>query len=109
MKEEYSEQEYWADVEAYAEECVQRAKNEGEDIYDVVHETADGSPWVFMYYGAEQTLRWSRNHNAMYEEGMGDGPFESVEDHNVKAAYWALARDIQEAIPDDWKDDEDEN
>ena len=88
---------YWANVRSIAKEAMEQDEDARDDF---IHESVDGSRWVFMYYGARKTLEHSTNDEAVFEE-LGrealDG-CKSLGEVNVRAAYFALRADVVEAL-----------
>ena len=98
MTHEYTYSNYWAAVNSYAIDILERSKSEGEDIQDLLMKAVDGSSWVFMYFGAKQCIEHSSNSDAYEDMGMeldGSKGFDSI---CTQVAFWALYTDIQEAI-----------
>jgi hypothetical protein len=94
---EFSFRNYWANVRAIAKEAMEQDEDARGDF---VHESVDGSRWVFVYYGARQTLEHSTNDERIFEELGADAlqGVQSLAEVNVRAAYVALRADVEEAL-----------
>jgi len=96
--EEYGYSEYWKSVKSYAQEIVELSRDEDQEISDLLYETVDQSAWVFMYYGAKQTIEHSKNSDAYEDVGIELDTSQGFNGIRSQVAFWALYTDIQEAI-----------
>jgi hypothetical protein len=97
---DYSEQNYRETVELHAREALSLEK-EGEDISDAIHGEADGSAWVIYTYRARLVLQYSKNEDAIFEHGEGQGLIlnvDSMAQIYTNAAFFALRQDIAEKV-----------
>ena len=94
---DYSEQSYRETVELHAREALRREK-EGEDLFDAIHEEADGSAWVIYTYRARLALQYSKNEDAIFEHGEGIRDVDSMANVYTVAAFFALRQDIAEKV-----------
>jgi hypothetical protein len=96
-----SQSDYDAAVEQIATEIIDEVKDAGsinkarEQAYDLIHENVDSSRWVFVTYGARKTLEYSKNEDAIFEQGDGLGSVRSMSDAYTQAAFWAMYADVQ--------------
>ena len=95
---EYSYTEYHKSVASYAKEISERSKEENAKISDLIHEATDGSSWVFMYYGAKQTIEHSQNSDAYADNDIDLDASQGFNSICSQVAYWALYTDISEAL-----------
>jgi len=94
---EFTFQEYWANVRSIAKEAMEQDEDARDDF---IHESVDGSRWVFLHYGARKTLEHSTNDEAVFEE-LGAEAFQgcnTLGEVNVRAAYFALRADVAKAF-----------
>lgn len=104
---DYSERDYLNTVELHAREALRREK-EGEDLFDAIHEEADGSAWVIYTYRARLALRYSKNEDAIFEHGEGLRNVDSMADVYTVAAFFALRQDIAEKVEELRKEEPEE-
>jgi hypothetical protein len=106
---EYSEQSYRETVELHAREALSREK-EGEDLFDAIHEEADGSAWVIYTYRARLVLQYSKNEDAIFDDlGMeGFASADSMAEIYTRAAYSAIRQDIAEKVEELRKEEPEE-
>lgn len=98
-KDEYGQMAYWRDVRAMAKECIAQPEPERDDW---LHESVDGSSWVFSYYGARKCLEHSPNENIGFDELGADiaHGIECLSMLHCRLAYFALAADVRSAMAD---------
>lgn len=96
--------EYYQDVTSMAEDLRDRVQRgeiaSEEDLSDAVHDDVDGSAWVIYTGKNMQVLLVSDNSDAYFDEGMGNGE-DLVSKDGIRwefLAYWALYRDVWEAL-----------
>jgi len=99
---EFTFQEYWANVRSIAKEAMEQDEDacDPTSVEDFIHESVDGSRWVFLHYGARKTLEYSANDEAVFEE-LGAEAFQgcnTLGEVNVRAAYFALRADVAKAF-----------
>lgn len=98
-----SQQAYWQNVEVMAQDIIEWVQDEDnidkarEKAYDRLHEDVDGSYWVIYYHAARKTLEYSKNEDAIFDQGMVNG-IKSVNEFNTQAAYWALYQDVMDEL-----------
>lgn len=95
----YSQASYFQDVKGIALEIRSERKEQGEDFdeHQAVHESVDGSAWVIYYSHAPKVLEYSDNDCAIFEE-MGPQSFDSWSDAHQAGAYYAMVRDVYDAL-----------
>lgn len=99
-----SEQEYFKNVEVMAQDIIDEVKDEDnidkarEKAYDRLHEDVDGSYWVIYSHAARKTLEYSKNEDAIFDQGMDLNGIKSVNEFNTQAAYWALYQDVMDEL-----------
>lgn len=96
-EDEYGFAAYWRDVRAMAAECLAQPEDEREDW---LHESVDGSSWVFSYYGARKCLEHSPNEDTGFDELGADiaQGINCLSMLHCRLAYFALAADVREAL-----------
>jgi hypothetical protein len=105
--------EYWEGIESIAREVTREAREDGRDIYDVLHETIDGHQWIIYARFHAFVLAHSDHDSAMWDEGMEEG-ISSHDEYMMRAAYCAMVADVQahedyDAEPEDDDDAEPED
>jgi hypothetical protein len=98
---------YWNEVECLAVGVTCEARERGRDIGDVLHETIDGHEWVIYTRRNLEVLRFTRNEDAAWDDGLvGDSA--SFCDTMAIAAYCAMRADVSEHEAFDAEDEDDE-
>jgi hypothetical protein len=95
---EFTFARYQQHVRTIAAEAMEQA---GEDAReDFLHESADGSRFVFLGVGALATLQHSGNRSRIFEEVGRDALANcaSIEEAYSRAAYWALLFDVRDEV-----------
>ena len=108
MNDDITEINYRANVETRAKEVLKRVRDEGVDECDAIHDEVDGSQWVIYTYRARHVLLFSRNEDAIFDEGVGIGEYKSAGDLYTAMAYWAMRADVAEALADLPSEDEEQ-
>lgn len=103
-----SEQNYRASVAEIAKECFNEAVADAgpdkdrirDEAFDRVHEAVDGSYWIIYTHAALKVLQYSRNDDAIFEEGDGLHGANSMSDVYTQAAFWAMRADVVSELED---------
>jgi hypothetical protein len=89
------ERDYHAHVDGLADDLLQELEEDrfdNREAFDTrVHETCDGSRWVFITHQARKTLAFTSHPNAAEEQGVEATTTEAQ-------AYWALRADLDAAL-----------
>ena len=93
---EDSRRDYFNEVAAIAQEA-KEAEREGDDPFDFIHESVDGSRWVIYTHLARKVLEYSDNEDAVFDGGdLRDA--QSMSDVFTRAAYFAMLQDVSDAF-----------
>jgi len=97
--------EYWQQINSMAEDIIEEAKEYGQDLYDVVHETVDGHQWVIYYSCNDDVLRHAGNSDAWEEFYSPEDIGRLVADQGMDGAraaqaFFAMLQDVHETIHD---------
>jgi hypothetical protein len=92
-----SRRDYFNEVAAIAQEA-KEAEREGDDPFDFIHESVDGSRWVIYTHLARMVLVYSNNDNAIFDEGGDLSAPKSMPELYTLAAYYAMMQDAVEAF-----------
>jgi hypothetical protein len=99
--------EYWDEIECLAVDVTREARERGKDIGDVLHETIDCHEWVIYTSRNLEVLRFTRNEDAAWDDGLvGDSA--SFCDTIAVAAYCAMRSDVSEHSAFDAEDEDEE-
>jgi len=101
-----TEREYREDVDSTAAELFDNAKENHPDdkdalrdeAFEAIHEAVDGSQWVIYTARAMRVLMYSRNDDAIFEQGEGLGHVSSMAEVYSQAAFWAFYQDVSEKL-----------
>ena len=94
---EFTRPHYLESIKSIAKEALEQDEDARDDF---IHESVDGSRWVFIHYGARKTLDYSTNRETLFDE-MGAEALtgcESLGEVNVRAAFYAMRADVAEAL-----------
>lgn len=105
---ENSEMDYRKTVEQVAKECFDEAVEASgpdkdrirDDAFDRVHEAVDSNYWITYTARALDVLKWSRNDDAIFDEGDGLHGVSSMSDVYTQAAFWAMRADVISELED---------
>lgn len=102
-EDEFSRRNYLDAVESIAKEAAR-----ADDPMEYVHEAVDVSRWTFIHYGAQKVLQYSNNRDAAFEEVGRDAlaGVESCGELFPRLAFWAMQRDVLDAMPEPSPDGE---
>ncbi len=104
MEDEYTYQNYWQFIKDTVSYILEESQDDEDRHQELIQEAADQTRWSFMYWGAHNTLQHTQ-HKDYWEEIFGsfsefcDG-CNSIEDIEVKMAFWAIYGDLSEALAD---------
>ena len=101
-------QEYWEEIESLAQQVTKEARDDGRDIYDVLHETIDGHQWVIYYRFHAEVLQHTDNDSAMWNEGLNEG-INSHDEYMQRAAFCAMLADVREHSDFDAEPEDDDS
>lgn len=100
------QREYWEEIESLAQQVTKEARDDGRDIYDVLHETIDGHQWVIYYRFHTDVLGHSPNDSAMWNDGLEMG----ISSHDMmRAAFCAMLADVREHSDFDAEPEDDDS
>jgi hypothetical protein len=101
MSREYSEQEYWASVRSIAKDAWDEFDGDIDAAREHAWESVDGCAWIIYYPGQLAVIRHCSDEHAGWDElgaaGILDGA-ENFWDVTQRTAYWAMLRDVEEAL-----------
>lgn len=96
---DYNQSSYFQDVKDIALEIREQHKESGSDFdeNDAVHESVGGSSWTIYHANARKVLEYSDNDCAIFEE-LGPQSWTDWSTAFSQSAYFAMARDVYEAL-----------
>lgn len=100
MSQEVTYQSYWGFIDSVVNEIKEEVKSgdlDKDDVYDRVHETADGSQYCIYTHYAMKCLEFSQNEDEYFEQ-FGNLDAESFSDAMCKMAFYALRADIEQRL-----------
>jgi hypothetical protein len=107
MSDEITASAYHKQIKAIAKECLERAKESGEELSDVIWETVDGHEWVIYTRFHHQVLHLCDTDVAARLEDMGGADLSKGWDNVVmQATFLALEGDVSELAQEMEKDNE---
>lgn len=94
---------YWAEVASLAQQIADECREHGQERCDILHETIDGHEWV-IYHGKAlcNVLAHTQADDAAFEEAGDDvlHGITSAGEVYSRLAFYALMRDVGEALAD---------
>ena len=96
MSNDYSEKEYWDDVESIAKEALEECSTD-EDAYDRIHESVDGSAWIIYTHATFKVMSYTDNREA-YTDNFGNefGKDADYDRITQLMAYGAMEADVMQ-------------
>ena len=95
----YSQAEYWQDVQDIAEGACNPDldRDMGED-HDFIWDSVDGSAWIIWEYANQKLLSYSPNENAIDGSGYEPNMEKGVNHIFMVAAFYAMMADVTDAM-----------
>ena len=90
-------QEYWETVDLIAEEAKENAEEYGDDVYDNVNQSVDGSYWIIYTHAQLKVLQYTDNKDAI-NDVYGDTLEGSADTIITQIAYFAMVQDVMDRL-----------
>lgn len=90
--------QYWKEVAELAADCVKEAKERGDELSDIIHESVDGHQWIiYTAYHTDVLKHTECDVSERFAEFGGPDLTRGWEGMTAQAAYLALESDVSDA------------